>query len=114
MEIWFLIRSEVDSYSAPKIRKLETCTEDMYRAHAHVQLGRIRTFASIHRRFPLLVVHFSFVYATRLFVYALPKVHRPNAARRLSPIGSGFPDLIARGIELPARMKDATRASSTP
>jgi hypothetical protein len=45
---------------------------------------------------------------------ALPNVHRPNVAKTLKPIGSGFPLLIARGIELPARMIEASRASSVP
>lgn len=50
----------------------------------------------------------------RLLIKAFPKVQRPKVARILNPMGSGFPDLIARGIELPAKMMEARRASSTP
>ena len=45
---------------------------------------------------------------------AVPNVYSPNVAKRLRPMGSGFPDLMARGIELPARMMEASRANSTP
>ena len=45
---------------------------------------------------------------------AVPNVYSPNEANKLKPMGSGLPDLIARGIELPARTIEARRASSTP
>ena len=48
------------------------------------------------------------------FCHAVPNVNSPYAASTLSPIGSGLPVLIARGIELPARTSDASSASSTP
>lgn len=44
----------------------------------------------------------------------MPKVYNPNVANRLNPMGSGLPDLMARGIELPARIIEARRANSTP
>ena len=46
--------------------------------------------------------------------HAVPKVYSPNVAKMLNPIGSGLPDLIARGIELPASTIEARRANSTP
>jgi hypothetical protein len=48
------------------------------------------------------------------FKNAFPNIHRPKVASKLKPIGRGFPLLIARGIELPAKMTDASRASSVP
>lgn len=46
--------------------------------------------------------------------YAFPKVKSPYSASTLRPIGSGFLDLAARGIEDPARITLARSASSTP
>ena len=48
------------------------------------------------------------------FCHAVPNINNPYAASTLSPIGSGLPVLMARGIELPARTSDASSASSTP
>ena len=41
-------------------------------------------------------------------------MNKPVEARTLSPMGSGFPVLMALGILLPARMIDASNASSVP
>ena len=62
-----------------------------------------RTFGS----FPLQTVR-------ERFINAFPKVQSPKVASALKPIGSGFPLLIARGMELPARMIEASSASSVP
>lgn len=45
---------------------------------------------------------------------ALPNVNRPNVDRTLNAIGTGFLNLIARGIEEPPRIMEATRDSSAP
>lgn len=45
---------------------------------------------------------------------AFPNVQRPNVAKTLRPMGNGLPLLMARGMELPARMIDASSASSVP
>ena len=45
---------------------------------------------------------------------ATPKLNSPYAAIKLSPIGNGLPDLIALGMDEPARMTEARRASSMP
>jgi len=53
------------------------------------------------------------LYRTRSF-QAMPKVYRPYVANTLKPIGSGLPDLIALGMDEPARTMEASSASSTP
>jgi hypothetical protein len=45
---------------------------------------------------------------------ALPYTNNPVAANTLNPIGNDFPDLIALGILLPARITLASSASSIP
>jgi hypothetical protein len=56
----------------------------------------------------LCVVDYNF------FTYAVPNVYSPYSANPLNTAGSGFCVLMARGIEEPARMMDARRASSMP
>jgi len=55
----------------------------------------------------------SILYRTRAF-QAVPKVYKPYVANTLKPIGNGLPDLIALGMDEPARTMEARSASSTP
>jgi hypothetical protein len=45
---------------------------------------------------------------------SIPKVYSPYNASALKPAGSGFWVFKALGIDDPARMTEARRASSTP
>jgi hypothetical protein len=49
-----------------------------------------------------------------LLFQAIPKLYSPYAARIDNPIGTGFPDLIARGMLAPANITEAKRPISTP
>lgn len=44
----------------------------------------------------------------------MPNVYNPSVASTLNPIGNGFCVLNARGMLEPARMMDASSASSVP
>jgi hypothetical protein len=47
-----------------------------------------------------------------LAFHATPKLYNPMRANTLNAAGRGFWDLIARGMDEPARIRDARRPSS--
>jgi hypothetical protein len=54
------------------------------------------------------------VYARRKERVSIPNVYSPYKASALKPVGRGFWLFRALGMEEPARMTEARRASSTP